>query len=149
MGIADGLRGRHRVTAPPSWQRASTAFGDHKDARVLPLQRELSVVFGDGRAVDELLAIARDANGDPGARRDALRVVLESQPPDLAKTLLQLKGDRVIGADAIRGLSRYEHPQVPKQLLNTYRNARHDHRPAIIDAPLVETELCRGSAGRR
>jgi putative membrane-bound dehydrogenase-like protein len=133
-GIAFGLRGRHRVEAPSHWSSASAAWADHADERVAPLQRELSVVFGDGRAVVQLIAIARDSGGDPGARRDALRVVLESRPRGLVKTLLQLKGDRVIGADAIRGLARYEDAQVPKQLLSAYRNARHDHRPAIIDA---------------
>ncbi len=133
QGLAAALGGRHRVTAPNCWSAATAALSDHDDARVAPLQRELSVVFGDGRAVDELLAVARDGRGDPTARRDALRVVLESQPKDLAKTLLQLKNDKVIGAAAIRGLARYEDPQVAKQLLNSYPNAKHDHRPAIID----------------
>ncbi len=133
QGMAAALGGRHRVAAPISWNEATAALSDHDDARVAPLQRELSVVFGDGRAVDELLAIARDGRGDPAARRDALRVVLESQPQDLAKTLLQLKNDKVIGAAAIRGLARYEDPQVAKQLLSSYPNAKHEHRPAIID----------------
>jgi putative heme-binding domain-containing protein len=40
----------------------------------------------------------------------------------------------VIGPDAIRGLARYEDPEVPKQLLRAYPNAKHDLRPATIDA---------------
>jgi putative membrane-bound dehydrogenase-like protein len=133
QGMTAALGGRHRVAPPTSWIAATAALSGHDDARIAPLQRELSVVFGDGRAVDELLAVARDGRGDPAARRDALRVVLESRPKGLAKTLLQLKNDKVIGAAAIRGLARYEDPQVAKQLLNSYPNAKHDHRPAIID----------------
>ena len=133
-GMADALRGRHRVATPVNWSAASAILSDHEDSRVGPLRRELSVVFGDGRAVDELIAIARNGRGDPATRRDALRVVLESQPEGLVTTLLGLKGDRVIGAAAIRGLARYEDPQVPKHLLKAFSNARHDHRPAIIDA---------------
>ena len=132
-GMAAALRGRHRVARPNNWNRVSAVLSAHEDGRVAPLFRELSVVFGDGRAVDELLAVARDARGDPAARRDALRVVLESQPQGLAKTLLRLKGDKVIGADAIRGLARYEDPQVAKQLIAAYPNAKHEHRPSIID----------------
>ena len=38
----------------------------------------------------------------------------------------------MIGVEAIRGLARHENAEVPRQLLNMYRNAKHDHRPAII-----------------
>jgi putative membrane-bound dehydrogenase-like protein len=131
-GLAAALRGRRRVSPPTHWQQASELWAEMNDAGVAELQRELSVVFGDGRAVDELLAIARDNGVDPAARRDALSVVLESQPQGLASTLLKLKSDKVLGALAIRGLARYEDRQVGKQLLQYYRNAKHEHRPAII-----------------
>ena len=41
------------------------------------LVRELSVVFGDGRAVTELLGIAAAKDADLAARRDAIRIAVE------------------------------------------------------------------------
>jgi putative heme-binding domain-containing protein len=108
------------------------AWARTDDAKVAQLQRELSVVFGDGRAVNELLKIARDGSVDPAARRDALTVVLESQPKGLSSTLLKLKSDKIIGPLAIRGLARYDLPQIGTQLLKFYNNAKHEHRPAVI-----------------
>lgn len=133
-GMADAFRGRRQVPAPNNWATTSAALSDHPDSHIAPLRRELSVVFGDGRAVDELLAIAVDDRADPASRRDALQVVLDSRPADLAPTLLKLKGDRIVGGQAIRGLALYEDPRVPQQLLNAFSKAKHDHRPAIIDA---------------
>ena len=77
-GMAAALRGRHRMTAPENWQQAVSAWSKLGDRRLTPLYRELSIVFGDGRAIDELLAIVRDARADANARHDALRVVLDS-----------------------------------------------------------------------
>ncbi|WP_182869144.1 PVC-type heme-binding CxxCH protein [Stieleria mannarensis] len=131
-GLAAALKGRNRVTPPANWQEASRVWAGMNEASVTELVRELSVVFGDGRAVDELLLIAKDTGAGPAARRDALAIVLDSQPKGLSPTLLKLKTDRVVGALAIQALARYEQPEIGKQLLSYYRNAKHEHRPAII-----------------
>ncbi len=134
QGMTEALRGRRRVSAPANWTAAVAALSDHGDDRIDTLQKELSVVFGDGRAVDDLLQVALDGKRDPATRRAALRVVLGSQPKAFVATLLQIKRDAVVGPDAIRGLASYEDARVPPQLLAMFPNAKHDHRPAIIDA---------------
>ena len=131
-GMTLALRGRHRLQAPNNWKEAVNAWSEQDEQSLAPLYQELSVVFGDGRAVDDMVAIAFDVSASANARHDALRVVLSSGDKRLVPTLLKLKGDRVIGAEAIRGLARFEHNQVARQLLNMYPNAKHDHRPAII-----------------
>lgn len=152
-GMAAALRGRHRVTAPENWKQSVSTWSSLGDRRLAPLYQELSVVFGDGRAVDELLAIACDVRADANARHDALRVILDSGRKDMTSTLLKLKNDRVIGAEAIRGLARYENPEVPRQLLSMYGNAKHEHRPAIISTlasrPSYAHELLKAVAAQR
>lgn len=132
-GMVDALRGRYRVAAPANWAAAEAKLAAVGDAQVDALRRELAVVFGDGRAVAELLTVALNSRGEPAARRNALRVVIESEPKDLVTTLLRLKGDRVVGVAAIRGLARYEDVQIPKQLLAAFPKAKHGLRPAIVD----------------
>lgn len=133
QGISDALRGRSRVRSFERWTRALQTLESESDPEIGVLRRELAVVFGDGRAIKDLIAIALDRSADPNSRSDALRVVIESHPDGFDKTLLGLRSDRVIGADAIRGLSQYENAQVPKQLLAMFGRAKHDHRPAIIE----------------
>ncbi len=152
-GMTAALRGRHRVTAPQNWQQAVSVWMKRGDRLLTPRYQELSVVFGDGRAVDELLVIARDTQADASARHDALQVVLNSDRKEMSSTLLQLKNDRVIGAEAIRGLARYEDAKVPRQLLSMYNNAKHDHRPAIISTlasrPSYAAELLKAVAAEQ
>ena len=66
-------------------------------------------------------------------QQQALKVVLDAGPDGLLSSLLALKSDKVVGAAAIRGLALYESPTVPKQLMSMFANAKHDHRPAIIE----------------
>jgi len=133
QGIAAALRGRRRVEALPAWLPLIKKFQTTPSKRLTDLANELLVVLGDGRTVESLLATARDRDADPTARRQALKVILDSGAEGIQKTLLSLRSDRIIGGDAIRGLAQYPAPNVPSQLIKMYANAKHDHRPAIIE----------------
>lgn len=132
-GISEALRGRRHVRSLDSWTLALQTLETENNPELRLLCGELAIVFGDGRAMDDLVAIVMDASADPSSRRDALRVVVESRPDGFDKSLLALKSDRVVGGEAIRGLSRYENAQVPKSLLRMFGSAKHDLRPAIIE----------------
>ncbi|MAI70976.1 MAG: dehydrogenase [Rhodopirellula sp.] len=131
-GIAAALRGRRKIAALPAWL---PLIKQHQTPQSNPrsdLASEILVVFGDGRTIESLLETARNREADPTARRQALRVILDSGADGIEKTLLSLRSDRIIGAEAIRGLAQYPAANVPRQLINMYPNAKHDHRPAII-----------------
>lgn len=132
-GIAAALRGRRKVAARSAWIPLIQQHQSETDSDLNDLANELLVVFGDGRTIDSLLKIARQKDADPAARRQALKVVLDSGTEGLQKTLLSLRSDQVIGADAIRGLAKHPAETVPTQLIKMYSNAKHDHRPAIIE----------------
>ena len=76
-GVAEALRGWSKAPMPASWSSAPTAFRAGTDDRVRRLVLELSVVFGDGRSLNELLRLVQQQSVDVGARRDALRVLVE------------------------------------------------------------------------
>ncbi len=132
-GIAAGLRGRRRVESLPVWLPMVEKYKSPQSTDLSDLANELLVVFGDGRTVESLLETARDPDADATARRQALKVILDSGADGIQKTLLSLRSDRIIGADAIRGLAQYPAPNVPSQLIKMYPHAKHDHRPAIIE----------------
>ena len=132
-GMTHAFRGRRKLTAQPRWLTLLQQHQNVGNPRINALANELLVLFGDGRTVDSLLKLAQDKDADPAARKQALRVVIETGTDQLNRTLLSLKSDRIVGADAIRGLAQHASTKAPEQLLNMYGNAKHDHRPAIIE----------------
>ncbi len=116
-GMAEALRGWRKATPPHSWREAQASLSSVRDESVQSLLRELALVFGDGRAMDQLRAIAEDASKSPDARRRALETLIENRPDDLAPILIRLARDRATELTAIRGLAAYDHPDTPKVVL--------------------------------
>jgi len=132
-GMAEALRGWHKAPMPAGWQPAAKAFESSADAKTRSLARELSVVFGDGRALDDLMRIAVAKSSDPAARHDAVRVLVESRGKGVESLLCSLLGDRDLGADAARGLAAFDDPDLPRLLLDRY----HALKPPAQEAAIV------------
>ena len=128
-GLNEGLKGWSKATKPAAWDSIAKTGGDEETQTLL---RELSVVFGDGRARDELLAIAANAEADPGARRAALTYLVRNPTPDLLPKLKEWTNDRVLGREAILGLANYDDPGVPDRVLNQWKRDAA-LRPAAMD----------------
>jgi len=116
-GMAEALNGWRKAPAPASWASASGALGTSPDERVRRLTRELSVVFGDGRALDDVLKIASSGSSDLAARRDAVRVLVEAREAKVAPLLRGLLNDRDLGPDAARGLAAFDDPENAQLLI--------------------------------
>ena len=89
-GMSLGLRGWRKAPAPAVWSATAEKLAASTENKVQTLARDLSVVFGDGRALDELRQIVGDGNADPDARVQALRTIVDSRPDDLATLLVKL-----------------------------------------------------------
>jgi putative membrane-bound dehydrogenase-like protein len=121
-GMANALRGWRRAPVPDSWQDAQQPLAKDGDHALGRLVRELSVVFGDGRALDELLSLAESKTEPVGTRRDALRILVDAQDPRIVALLRSLASDRDLSADAVRGLARFDDAATPKLLLSRFHS---------------------------
>ena len=63
-GIVAALRGRRQVPALPQWLSLLQPYQNASNQQLRDLANELLVVFGDGRTIDSLLAIARQRDAD-------------------------------------------------------------------------------------
>jgi putative membrane-bound dehydrogenase-like protein len=117
-GMAMALNGWQKAKAPTGWAQAVEKFSKVDNADLKRHLQSLGVVFGDGRALDELRKLVTDGGAEPEARRQALRALLVSKPADYIPTLFNLLGDRAIMLEAIRGLAQYDDPNTPQQILN-------------------------------
>ncbi len=130
-GLDEALKGWTKAPKPAAWETVAAASAEGGE-EMQTLVRDLSVVFGDGRARDELLDIAADAEADPGARRAALTNLLRNPTPDLLPKLKTWTNDRILAREAILGLANYDDPDVPSRILKQWRRDPL-LRPASMD----------------
>jgi putative heme-binding domain-containing protein len=96
--------------------------------------RDLGALFGDGRALDEVRAIALDKNADTNARKVALQTLVDARPPELRKICEQLLGERYVNAVAIRGLAQEDDAALGTKIVGAYRSFTLGDRPQVITA---------------
>lgn len=132
-GIAKALQGWQRATPPSNWQAFTKKIEGYESTQLVNDFQALRLVFEDGRVIDELTQIIADPSADAQARRQALRSLLNSRPPDYAETLLKLLNDRALVGEAIRGLAFYEHASTPQALLNRLRTFGPEEKVAMIN----------------
>ncbi|MEL7266517.1 MAG: hypothetical protein AAFP69_17145, partial [Planctomycetota bacterium] len=129
-GIAEGLKGRTRATAPADWKAMATL----KNQEIRGLVDELSVVFGDGRAAENLVRIVKTktSSSDPETRQRALQSLIQSDYPGLRQLCLGLLKDQHINVLAARGLAKFDDVEVGQTLSQRYNNFRAPQRPKLM-----------------
>jgi putative membrane-bound dehydrogenase-like protein len=132
-GMNEALRGRSQAQAPSNWEKVTSHVQEHGTQSQIALVRELSVLFGDGRAREQLLAIAGDNTLEAGARRSALESLLRNPTPDLLPQLKNWINDKILSREAARGLAFYEGPGISERLINFWQRDAIN-RTVAIDA---------------
>lgn len=131
-GMEAALRGWRKAEPPKVWATIHRRLAKAKDEEVQRLTRELSLVFGDGRAMDELRKIAK-SGGDLDARQSAIHTLVAARDKSIVSDLQKLVTNRDLGVDAIRGLAAFDDPATPKLLIDNYNSqSREPGRRASI-----------------
>jgi len=95
--------------------------------------RELDLLFGEGRGLEEVRRLALDGSAAPESRRQALRALVAGVPADGATFLQGLLADRSVIAEALRGLVRYDDPKTPALALARITLFAPEDRAALVD----------------
>lgn len=126
LGILNGMSlafaGWAKATPPPSWSKVVDLLSGNEDGKTRELVSTISLTFGEGRAVDELKAVATDGAADPVSRRKAIEALASARPEGIEEMLIKLVDDRSVAAQAAKGLALYSHPDTPAKLLGRYRS---------------------------
>jgi putative membrane-bound dehydrogenase-like protein len=123
-GMTDALRGWKKAAAPAGWEKISPRLLESSDAAVKDLARELSAVFGDGRASEQLKEIAANKKGEFAARRRALQTLVQSRAEGLVPLIRELLPETDMGAEAVRALAALGDPETPGILIGGYSTFR-------------------------
>jgi len=116
-GMTDGLQGIRKAKAPETWTEVQAELAKDPSEKVQQLTRELAVVFGDGRALDAIRAIASSEQQTSEARRQAIKTLISAQAPGTAPLLQNLLTHRELGVDAVRGLAAIHDETTPSVIM--------------------------------
>lgn len=143
-GLADAFRGIRRTTRPATWDPFAAAVARSGDAAAAARLREVEVVFGDGRAMEELQALAQDRDADVLARRSAIRALVEARATGTGALLRRLVDDGSLRVPALTGLLGLGEPGAVDVVMARVPWLGLEERPAVVGALVTRVD---GAAG--
>jgi putative membrane-bound dehydrogenase-like protein len=132
-GLDDALTGWRKATKPSSWERLEQKLSTASDSALRDHVRDLSVLFGDGRALDEVKRLALNDSASIDMRKAALTTLIDARPPDLRAICERLVRVRFLNAVAVRGLALFDDPAVGAMLARNYRTFHPSERSIALE----------------
>lgn len=133
-GLSEAMRGWSKAPKPAAWDAVQLVASKSENSKLRDRVRDLSVVFGDGRALDEVKRVALDGNVELAQRRAALQTLIENKPPDLREICEKLLAVRFLNTAAVSGLARFDDPTIGEALAHNYSKFHALERDAVLDA---------------
>ena len=135
-GLADGLAGRRKVARPASWNTVESQMAVNANEPLKNRLRDLSALFGDGRALDQIKEVALNKSADLPRRRAALQSLIEARADGLRGICEQLLRVRDISAVAASGLALFDDPAVADRLIAEWPNLYGSEKAPVMNALL-------------
>jgi putative membrane-bound dehydrogenase-like protein len=119
-GMAAALKGWPRLPAPKTWGAVYEKLSTSKAPAVKNRLQELSVIFGEERALASLRTTVTDVNANLGVRQKAIESLVGAQDTKVVSLLQKLVEDEALRPSAIRGLAAFDDPATPALILGIY-----------------------------
>ena len=119
-GLVEAFTGWRKAPRPAAWESVAATLSTSPDPALRDRVRELSVVFGDGRALDDVKKIALDGKAHLGARKAALQTLIDNRAPDLRAICERLLDTRFLNPLAARGLATFDDPAIGAALVKSF-----------------------------
>ncbi len=134
QGMDEAFVGRHKLTAPANWKAIESLAGLSSNPAIAERVTHLNLLFGDGRALDEVKRIARDGKVSLASRKAALTTLIALKPDDLRTICEEALTVRSLNTIAVGGLTGIDDPALAQRLAKSFRSFYPAERPALIDA---------------
>ena len=132
-GLTAGLAGKRKAEQPTDWKKFAESMAS-AEQKIQEQLRNLNVVFGDGRALEEVRRLALDNRAAVADRRAALETLIEARPPDLREVCERLLKVRFLNTTALGGLTLFDSPEIGQQLAQSYSSFHPSERASVIEA---------------
>ncbi len=132
-GLSDAVAGWRKAAKPVAWDRFLRSCSTSTDPTLRVRIRDLNVLFGDGRAIEEVKKLALDDSASVEVRKAALKTLIETRPPDLRSICTRLLRVRFLNAVAARGLALENDPATGSTLAAAYRSFHPSERSNLLE----------------
>ncbi|WLD13956.1 PVC-type heme-binding CxxCH protein [Planctellipticum variicoloris] len=132
QGVAAALIARRKAPQPAGWDAFVALASQSGDEGVRNSVRDLSVLFGDGRALSVVKEIALDSKASLPDRQAALATLIDARPAELREICEKLLGVRFLNPVAARGLSLFDDDKAAAKLVASYKSFHHSQRAELI-----------------
>lgn len=135
-GMAAGLDGFSSAKKPKGWDELLRTvvppLGGSEPAKAGTTIQTLSALFGSGRAIEDLIVLVKNADGDANARLNAFKSLTRTTKPELLAVIRTLINDKVLGIAARSALAAYDDPSIPKQLTSSWPERSQEQQAATV-----------------
>lgn len=137
VGLADGLRGLRKAKKPAAWDTLSASLAEVTSPDVRDRIRDLTVLFGDGRSIEELRRVALDSKSSMTARETALRTLIAAAPDDLRQVCERSLVVRYLNVIAVDGMAKFDDIEAGRSIAANYNRIAPPQREAVIQVLLT------------
>lgn len=130
-GMSAAFTGWRKAPKPAAWEALAAKLPS--DPQLAAAARDLSTLFGDGRALDEVKRIVADKQQSMTQRKAALKTLIDNRPPDLRKICEQFINERYLNPVAAAGLSQFGDAKAAAMLVKAYRKFHHTERGQLME----------------
>ncbi len=142
-GMADGLTGWRKARKPTAWDALAQNPGTSSNAALRDRVRDLSVLFGDGRALDEVEKVALDQHAGLNTRKAALQTLIDNRAADLRQLCERLLDERFLNSIAARGLASFDDPAIGAKLVKAYPQFHPSERGQLLSTLVSRSSFAR------
>ncbi|MDF1752337.1 MAG: c-type cytochrome [Verrucomicrobiales bacterium] len=125
-GLDEAFKGLRKVPKPKNWEGVSGKLNYPEKIKAL------GVLFGDGKALDEVIATALNGELSFATRETALKTLIEAKPANLKEICSKLVGAKDLNQIAVRGLALYEDVEIGSLILKHFKSYRPDDEKAAF-----------------
>jgi putative heme-binding domain-containing protein len=130
----EALNGWSQANPPRNWSTQSAKLAVLNDAKIDQLVQNLNLVFGDGRATDELKKIAGDDQRDIATRRRAIAALAKSsEAPKLFEFFKSQVNNKALTTEVTKALVRCDEPQAASVIINRYPHMDPEGQLAAVN----------------
>ncbi|XZE43043.1 PVC-type heme-binding CxxCH protein [Pirellulaceae bacterium SH467] len=138
QGWRDAFRGLRKVAAPPSWDRL---VASDRDGTFVNEFRELSVIFGSGKALDELRSVVLDGKAEMKMRQQALASIIDANGSSdnsadrsaVLELCEKVLDTRILNGTALAGFAKFDDEDIGVRLARKLKRFQPEDRSKVIE----------------
>lgn len=130
LGMTDAFRGLQKVVAPASWEKLVTS---DRNGQLASEFREMSVVFGNGKAIEELRRIVLDGKAEMKMRQQALASIIDANGPGVLELCESVLDTRVLNGTALAGFAKMDGEEIGSRLARKLKRFQPEDRGQVIE----------------